>query len=55
MGRGGSREGSPDHTCDLTSGVVSVPVKVISSELDRVSIKDIIKEGGRPRDVEKVV
>jgi hypothetical protein len=32
-------------------GVVRVPLKTTSSELNRVSKKDIIKEGGRPRDV----
>jgi hypothetical protein len=32
-------------------GVVNLRLKATSSELNRVSKKDIIKEGGRPRDV----
>ena len=51
MGPGRILGGSPDHTSALEMGVVNVPFKTTSSELDRVSKKDIIKEVGGPRDV----
>ena len=41
----------PTRICLGEVGVVSVPLKSTSSELNHVSKQDIIKEGGNPRDV----